>query len=108
MQTQPMTILEFLDPSGRSPFNDWLLGLKDRKARAIIRTRLNRVRMGNLGNVRAVGKGVSELKIPFGPGYRIYFGMEQSALVVLLCGGDKSSQKDDIKQAQQLWAEYMR
>lgn len=88
--------------NGRMPFNEWLSGLKDRKTRAVIRTRLDRVAQGNLGHYKLLGDGVCELKISFGPGYRIYFGIHQD-LVIILCGGDKSSQKDDIKRAKNYW-----
>ena len=81
--------------------------LKDRKAAAIIDARLTRVRMGNLGNSKSVGQGVKELKVDFGPGYRVYFGEDSGKVVVLLIGGDKKTQPADIKLAQQYWADYL-
>ena len=100
------TILIFETKEGKSPFSDWLLGLKDIKARAIIRARIERIRLGNLGDCKSLGGGVFELKIPFGPGYRVYLGQDGPVIVVLLCGGDKGSQKRDITKAKLLWTEY--
>jgi len=78
------------------------------RVRALIRKRLNRVRMGNLGDCRSVGDGVKELRIAFGPGYRVYFGEDGETIVVLLCGGDKSSQEADIRRAKEYWIDYWR
>ena len=75
-------------------------------AKRKIRKRLDRVEEGNLGECNFIGEGVHELKINYGPGYRIYFGQEGMKIIVLLCGGDKSSQVKDIKKAQLYWAEY--
>ena len=80
----------------------WLNGLADRRARAKIAARIDRLAQGNPGDVVSVGEGVSELRIHFGPGYRVYFVARARALVILLCGGDKSSQAKDIKAAKQL------
>jgi len=76
--------------------------------RAKIRVRLNRVRLGNLGDCSSVGSGVSELRVPYGPGYRVYFGRQGGAVVVLLCGGDKRTQSRDIRQAQEFWQDHQR
>ncbi len=87
----------------RTPaFERWLGRLRDNKARAVIARRIDRVAEGNLGDVRPLGEGVSELRIDFGPGYRIYFTRRGETLVVLLCGGDKDSQDRDILQAKAL------
>jgi putative addiction module killer protein len=80
-------------------FTTWIDGLKDRTARARILTRLDRVAAGNLGDVKPVGAGVSELRITYGPGYRVYILTQGADVVVLLCGGDKSSQPADIARA---------
>jgi len=101
-------VLEYQTEDGDQPFSDWLLRLRDQEAAYRIDVRVGRVRLGNLGDARAVGKGVSELRIPYGPGYRIYFGRKGDRVVVLLCGGAKSSQRDDIRKAQQYWADYLR
>lgn len=94
--------------SGRCPFEEWLEGLRDRVGRAKIRARIARVRAGNFGKCEAVGKGVFELKVDFGPGYRVYFGQVGQAIVILLCGGDKGTQARDIKAAHAYWADYWR
>ncbi len=80
-------------------FRAWLDGLKDEKARVRIGIRLQRVEKGNLGDARPVGGGVSELRIDYGPGYRLYFVQRGKMVVILLCGGDKRSQARDIKRA---------
>jgi putative addiction module killer protein len=93
---------------GRStPFSEWLGSLKDARAVGIVRARLNRIRLGNFGDCRSVGAGVEELRIDFGPGYRVYYGREGSLVVVLLCGGDKRTQARDILTAQKQWKEYL-
>jgi putative addiction module killer protein len=89
-----------------SPFRDWLDSLKDGRAVGVIRARLNRIRLGNFGDCHAVGEGVEELRLHFGPGYRIYFGREGLCVVILLIGGSKKSQGKDIVQAKKLWKEY--
>jgi putative addiction module killer protein len=80
-------------------FSKWLSGLRDRQARARIQTRIDRLQLGLAGDVRPVGEGVSELRIDYGPGYRIYFAQRGRALVILLSGGDKRTQDKDIKTA---------
>ena len=74
---------------------------------AIIQARLNRVRLGNFGDARALGGGVEELRIDYGPGYRIYFGRDGQTVVVLLCAGDKQSQRHDIETAKAYWRDYL-
>jgi putative addiction module killer protein len=108
VESYPFTISYYLTESGGKPFKEWLDGLKDIVARQKIRIRLDRVRLGNLGKNRSVGEGVYELKIDYGPGYRVYYGLEKKALILLLLGGDKSSQKKDITQAKIFWEEYVR
>ena len=83
-------------------FNDWISGLRDRRAVVRIAARLDRLATGNPGDVEPVGQGVSELRINYGPGYRVYFMQRGPVLVILLCGGDKSTQERDIKQAKAL------
>lgn len=101
-----MKILFYEMHNGKSPFLHWLNNLKDVRIRAIIRARLERVKLGNLGDTNKIGDGVLELKISYGPGYRVYFGKDGSDLIILLCGGDKASQKRDIVKAKLLWGEY--
>lgn len=83
-------------------YRKWEHKLKDHKARAIIAARLFRLAHGLLGDVSPVGQGVSELRIHYGPGYRIYFQQRNNEIIVLLCGGDKSTQKKDIDVAKKL------
>jgi putative addiction module killer protein len=83
-------------------FADWFRRLRDRQARARILVRIDRVSLGNPGDVRPVGSGVSELRIDYGPGYRLYFVQRGASLIVLLAGGDKRTQEADISQAQDL------
>ena len=92
---------------GVCPFADWFNGL-DAQAAARITTTLARMETGNLGDVKPVGQGISERRIPFGPGYRVYFGRDGTELVILLCGGTKKRQSRDIAAAQDLWTEYKR
>lgn len=83
-------------------FSAWLRALRDSQARARIAARVRRLAFGNPGDVRPVGEGISELRIHHGPGYRVYYVQRGAALVVLLCGGDKSTQDKDIDTAKQL------
>lgn len=87
-------------------FEQWLDDLDDKKAVATVLARLARVRQGNLGDCRSVGAGVSELRVDYGPGYRVYFGQDGRTLVVLLGGGDKRTQDRDIRLANRYWREY--
>lgn len=87
-------------------FDRWLSGLRDRRAVARVAARLDRLAAGHHGDAEPVGNGVSELRINYGPGYRVYYLQRGPVLVVLLCGGDKSSQSRDIQQAKVLAAEW--
>jgi len=80
-------------------FVDWLTGLKDVQARARIARRLDRLAPGNFGDAKSLGHGISELRFTFGPGYRVYFTVRGGVVVILLCGGDKGSQRRDIERA---------
>jgi putative addiction module killer protein len=86
-------------------FNKWLQGLRDRRARMKILARIDRLKVGNPGDTRSVGDGVQEMRIDFGPGYRVYYVWQGKKLVLLLCGGDKGSQDADIKRAKDMAAE---
>jgi putative addiction module killer protein len=93
---------------GRSkPFSEWIDSLKDARTIGIVRARLNRIRLGNFGDCKSVGGGVEEMRIDFGPGYRVYFGRDGQLIVVLLGGGDKKRQPGDILAAQLRWKEYL-
>jgi len=87
-------------------FLKWRTRLKDERARAVIASRLDRLAFGNAGDMKPVGNGVSELRIDFGPGYRIYFARRGKTVIILLCGGDKSTQAKDIETAKRLAAEW--
>ena len=106
MFATPKEVVAFRTQDGRVPFEQWLDDLDDKKAVARILARLARVRQGNLGDCKPVGEGVSELRVDYGPGYRVYFGQKGQTLVVLLCGGDKRSQERDIQLAKQFWQEH--
>ncbi len=106
MEVQPKEIRRYITPDSRNPFAEWLSSLRDLNAVVKIEQRLDRVRLGNLGNSKSVGEGVCELKIDFGPGYRVYFGQFGSTIVLILCCGDKSSQEQDIRKAKEYWKEY--
>jgi putative addiction module killer protein len=94
-----MELRIYTEAAGRAPFNEWLADLKDVKARAIIRSRLLKVQMGNFGDCKPLREGVQELRIDYGPGYRAYLSRQGPVLVLLLCGSDKSGQDRAIKQA---------
>jgi putative addiction module killer protein len=100
-----VAIRSFVDLHGRIPFQVWLDSL-DRYAQAKIAVALTRLAGGNRSNVKGVGGGVAELKVDFGPGYRIYFGQDGLTLVILLAGGTKKRQGEDIMTAKARWAEY--
>ena len=90
----------------RVPYQDWFDRLRDMRARQKIQARIARLRLGNLGQSRSLGEGVYELKVDYGPGYRVYFGQDGPVLVILLCGGDKSTQRADIAKAKVYWFRY--
>ena len=83
-------------------FRRWLKGLRDRKAQARIVVRIDRVEEGNFGDHHSVGQGVSEMRVHVGKGYRVYYTVRGNAVVILLCGGDKSSQRRDVERAHQM------
>jgi len=103
---KPKSVLVYRDRDGRLPFDGWLRELRDANAVARVLARIGRIRRGNLGDCKTVGEGVSEPRVDYGPGYRIYFGQKGQTLVILLCGGDKRTQERDIRLAQQCWDGY--
>lgn len=107
-EVKPKELFQYVAEDGRCLFKDWMGSLRDVMAKARIRARLARLRAGNPGDYRSLGEGLYELRIDHGPGYRIYYGEAGGFLVILLCGGDKSSQTKDINVARALWAEYGR
>ena len=98
-------VVQYEGQDGSCPFADWFDCLETRAALKV-RTALARIEAGNMGDVKPVGEGVSERRIDYGPGYRVYFGQDGAELVVLLVGGSKKRQQQDIEQAKALWAEY--
>jgi putative addiction module killer protein len=108
MEAFPYAIEYYLTEKGEKPFKEWLDRLKDVSARQKVRIRLDRVRLGSLGKNRSVGEGVFELKVDYGPGYRVYYAIEKRTIILLLLGGDKSSQKGDIALARKYWKDHKR
>lgn len=106
MEVRPRELRVYETLSGTAPFDDWLDGLRDAKSRARIQVRVDRIEKGNLGDCEPVGEGVSELRIDFGPGYRVYFAEEGLKVILLLIGGDKSTQAKDIKTAKRYLQQY--
>jgi len=105
-EVQPKEIQRYIASDGKNPYDQWFYSLRDINAQAKIISRLNRIADGNLGDYRSVGEGVCELKINYGLGYRIYFGQIGITIVLLICGGDKSTQDRDIRQAKEYWTNY--
>lgn len=97
---------QVIDLIKSSAFDRWLRDLRDRRARARIQARLDRLAAGNPGDVKPVGDGLSEMRIDYGPGYRIYYMRRGPIVIVLLCGGDKSSQDRDIAHAKTIAADW--
>jgi putative addiction module killer protein len=100
-----LTIREYLTPEGRNPFRTWLKSL-DVGVQARIQARVLRFENGNLGDHKAVSHGVWEARLDFGPGYRLYFGKDGAAVILLLIGGDKSTQGKDIPTAKRYWDDF--
>lgn len=98
----------YLLENGTDPFCEWLAELKDIKARAKINVKIDRLSMGNFSSSKPLGEGISELKIDYGPGYRVYYGQSGNFVILLLCGGDKGTQKKDIEIAKEYWIDFKR
>lgn len=98
-------LVAYIDDAGEAPFVEWLSGI-DRQAVNRVTIALDRLEGGNTGQLKSLGGGVHELRIPFGPGYRIYVGQDGERLVILLTGGTKRRQSRDIARARGLWADY--
>jgi putative addiction module killer protein len=108
MGVRPRHLLKYITETGRCPFDEWLAALNDKRTQATVSNRLLRVAQGNFGLCRNVGGNLMELKIDFGPGFRVYFAEDGDTIVVLLCGGDKSTQTKDIERAKEYWQDYTR
>lgn len=106
MEAIPQNVRVYQTEEGKRPFDAWLRGLRDTRARQRVRARINRLRLGNFGDHKTVGDGVFELRIDYGPGYRVYFGRDGNEIIILLIGGDKRKQDRDIETAKDFWADY--
>ena len=102
----PFEVRYYVTAAGKVVFREWFDGLRDRQAQARIRMRLARLEVGLFGDVEPCGGGVSELRIDWGPGYRMYLARSGREIVLLLTGGDKRTQGADIKQAKENWHDY--
>ncbi len=99
-------IVHYVASDGESVFQGWFRKLRDSTAKFRITRRLTQAKRGNTGDTKPVGQGVHEMRIDYGPGYRIYYANDGDMIVVLLCGGDKSTQNEDLKRAKDYWATY--
>ena len=99
-------VRRYLTRAGRTPVSEWISELADAHAKARIRDRIDRISQGNLGDCRSLGGGLSELRIDWGPGYRIYYAMIGRSCVLLLCAGDKRKQSSDIQRAREYFKDY--
>ena len=108
MRNMKNTINEYIDDSGKSHYADWLKNLRDAKAKAKIMMQIDKMELGLFGDVEPIGEGLSELRLHYGPGYRVYYGKEGQQVFLLLCGGDKSTQSKDIKKAKEYWKSHKR
>lgn len=101
-----VTIYKYRDATGKIPYDQWISRLRDQRARMRVKIRIDRLSLGLEGDWKAVGEGVRELRITEGKGYRIYYAWDGDSVVILLCGGNKSSQKKDIEAAKSFWRDY--
>ena len=99
-------VLDYLSPEGKDPYIEWLAGLPDRQAQARILVRVQRMAAGNFGDCKPLQDGVWELRIDWGPGYRVYYAQAGKRLILLLAGGDKRKQQADIAQALERWHDW--
>ncbi len=103
---QPQEIVLYEKSDGTRPYEEWLAKLRDRRAIARIDARVTRLQGGNPGDYKSIGAGVYELRIDYGPGYRLYFAFARHHIILLLLGGDKGSQQTDIANAVKYWEDY--
>ncbi len=107
MEKSSLEVREFVDANGTSLFGKWVNGLNARAAAKVV-AGLARIESGNFSNTKSVSGGVHEIRIGFGPGYRVYFGKDGEKIIILLGGGTKKKQSVDIKKAHELWKDYKR
>jgi len=106
MEAKEQEVRYYVLRDTQCPYLKWFEKLRDQRAQRRIDARLARVRTGLFGDTKGVGDGVHELRIDYGPGYRLYFGRDGDQVIILLCGGDKSTQDKDIANAKEYWADY--
>jgi putative addiction module killer protein len=99
-------VREYQTAEGKTPMTEWLDSLRDGGTRARLTARLDRLKAGLFGDWKSVGGGICELRIDHGPGYRVYYAQEGNTLILLLCGGDKDTQANDIEKAHAYWKDY--
>ena len=99
-------IQDYLTPEGDDPYAQWLASLADRQARARVLVRIGRMASGNFGDVKPVGEGVWEVRVDWGPGYRVYYAIAGKKIILLLLGGDKRKQNSDVLTAKEYWADW--
>ena len=102
----PRTVENYVTQSGVDVFQAWLDGLKDTRAQILVDKTIAKIRLGNLGDHKSIGEGVQEIRLDYGPGYRLYFAEHGNTLIILLCGGTKKRQQDDITQAKLFWNDW--
>lgn len=107
MQIRPREILYYTTPNGRNPYRRWYTRLKDQKTQIVISNRIARLRSGNFGDFKRLNTDLYELRVHYGLGYRVYFGVFQNDIVILLCGGVKGTQQRDIISAQNYWNDFL-
>jgi putative addiction module killer protein len=107
MDIRPRQVLNYVTTDGRDIFREWLTSLNDSLARATIRARIDRLLLGNFGDHRRLTNDLFELRIHYGPGFRIYCGDLGGDIILLICGGTKGTQKKDIQKAKDYWQEFL-
>ena len=103
---QEKQLLVYKTKTGKIPYEDWFVNLNDFVAKARISVQINRIKLGLVGDAKSVGGGVHELRIHAGKGYRVYFANDGNTIIVLLCGGSKNTQNNDIAKAKEYWDDY--
>jgi putative addiction module killer protein len=101
-----LEVRHYLTIAGKDVFQEWLAGLRDRQAQARVQTRIDRLERGLLGDAEPCGEGVWELRVDWGPGYRVYYARSGERIILLLLGGDKRKQQADIERAKEYWRDY--
>lgn len=101
-------VIHYQTKDGKIPFREWLSLLKDVTIKSRISARIDRLLRGNFGDSKSIGNGIFELRFHFASGYRVYFGIDHGVIVILLLGGDKSSQQNDIYRSRVYWLDYLR